>query len=463
MAIDSSIIARLDNAPVFDSSKIVNLINQGQQRRMQQENHAQQMQLDDQRLAAGERTARAAELQLGEDAISRSALQESGGDMDKYVDLVRQRAKSPATIQAAQTHQQAIVKGALANQKEQGGITDAKNERMAGLLDQVSKLKKENPEAYAQSFPQIHADIQSIDPEAAGHLDPNDPESLHLDAFGTHYASLKWGKQAAEAVQAEAKRREDAAAAQRQADAFPVQQQKALADAQLAADTAAGRAPIQPADQARMDEQRASGEAQRALTKRGQDMNDSRARELAQIARDGAAAVRENKPPTSAQATVATYAERLHQANPILESAQQDFGERTWNSIAPNWAKTEKGQQFQQAEKNYINSVLRRESGAAIAESEFKNARGQYIPQPGDSPAVLAQKRNNRLLVQESFRKAAGKAYEDPDELIRSAGGSPSPGKTQAFKSGGITYNIPDSEVAEFLGTHPDAQKAKAK
>ncbi len=251
--------------------------------------------------------------------------------------------------------------------------------------------------------------------------------------------------------------------AQHKRELEPFQQQKAVADATLATATAAGQAPIQPADQARMDEQRASGEAQRALTKRGQDMNDSRARELAQIARDGAAAVRENKPPTSAQATVATYAERLHQANPILESAQQDFGERTWNSIAPNWAKTEKGQQFQQAEKNYINSVLRRESGAAIAESEFKNARGQYIPQPGDSPAVLAQKRNNRLLVQESFRKAAGKAYEDPDELIRSAGGSPSPGKTQAFKSGGITYNIPDSEVAEFLGTHPDAQKAKAK
>jgi len=37
--------------------------------------------------------------------------------------------------------------------------------------------------------------------------------------------------------------------------------------------------------------------------------------------------------------------------------------------------------------------VLRKESGAAIAASEFDNAEKQYFPQPGDSDQVISQKR----------------------------------------------------------------------
>jgi hypothetical protein len=51
-------------------------------------------------------------------------------------------------------------------------------------------------------------------------------------------------------------------------------------------------------------------------------------------------------------------------------------------------------QQVEQAQRDFINAVLRRESGAVISDQEFRNAARQYFPMPGDenSPEVLAQK-----------------------------------------------------------------------
>jgi len=37
---------------------------------------------------------------------------------------------------------------------------------------------------------------------------------------------------------------------------------------------------------------------------------------------------------------------------------------------------------FEQAKKNFVNAVLRLESGAVISPSEFTNADKQYFPQP---------------------------------------------------------------------------------
>jgi hypothetical protein len=58
-----------------------------------------------------------------------------------------------------------------------------------------------------------------------------------------------------------------------------------------------------------------------------------------------------------------------------------------------------KGQQAEQARRDFVNAVLRRESGAAISPSEFDSANKQYFPQPGDSPAVIMQKARNRQLA----------------------------------------------------------------
>ena len=69
-------------------------------------------------------------------------------------------------------------------------------------------------------------------------------------------------------------------------------------------------------------------------------------------------------------------------------------------------------QLFDQARRNFINSQLRRESGAVISPEEFDNANKQYFPQPGDSPEVIAQKRQNRESAYNSMVRAAGPTYK---------------------------------------------------
>lgn len=65
-------------------------------------------------------------------------------------------------------------------------------------------------------------------------------------------------------------------------------------------------------------------------------------------------------------------------------------------------------QMAEQAQRDFINAVLRRESGAAIAPSEFSNAQKQYFPQPGDGPDVLRQKAANRQSAITAFKTEVG-------------------------------------------------------
>src|SRR3990167_7831506 len=82
------------------------------------------------------------------------------------------------------------------------------------------------------------------------------------------------------------------------------------------------------------------------------------------------------------------------------------------------WLQSDIIQQYMQSSRNFINSVLRRESGAVISPSEFSEARKQYLPQPGDSKEVLSDKRKNRQIIYESFKKGAGSAYSPLEELL---------------------------------------------
>ncbi len=82
-----------------------------------------------------------------------------------------------------------------------------------------------------------------------------------------------------------------------------------------------------------------------------------------------------------------------------------------------------------QAERNFVNATLRRESGAAISNSEFANAEKQYFPRYGDTPEVLAQKAQNRKRQIEGFRLESAGAWnqfspmEDPLKGGASGGG----------------------------------------
>jgi hypothetical protein len=120
------------------------------------------------------------------------------------------------------------------------------------------------------------------------------------------------------------------------------------------------------------------------------------------------------KAPTEAQGAALGFYDRTRTANDQLTSLQGEFnGILARGGVLPNFLKSDNRQLFEQSEANFINSVLRRESGAAISPAEFASARRQYIPQPGDSQAVLAQKEQNRLSVIGSLKAQAGALAED--------------------------------------------------
>ena len=89
----------------------------------------------------------------------------------------------------------------------------------------------------------------------------------------------------------------------------------------------------------------------------------------------------------------------------------------------PNAWSRKTTQKFEQAKRNFINSVLRRESGAVISPQEFENANQQYFPVVGDSDELKIQKKQNRKTVEKSFRKeglgenvAEGESDQPQDE-----------------------------------------------
>ncbi len=67
--------------------------------------------------------------------------------------------------------------------------------------------------------------------------------------------------------------------------------------------------------------------------------------------------------------------------------------------IGGNFIRSDKGQEYRQAKINFMTAVLRKESGATIQASEFKTANEQYFPIEGDSPGVIAKKKQNRETV----------------------------------------------------------------
>ena len=129
------------------------------------------------------------------------------------------------------------------------------------------------------------------------------------------------------------------------------------------------------------------------------------------------------KAPSQAEQTVATYAARMEQAAPVLKNLEQTIANT--NSLAfNNYEKLPAEfqpiayRQFMQSARNFINSILRRESGAVISPTEFAEARKQYLQQPGDNATILQQKEMNRNIAYNSFKNAAGSAYQSIDDLL---------------------------------------------
>lgn len=121
------------------------------------------------------------------------------------------------------------------------------------------------------------------------------------------------------------------------------------------------------------------------------------------------------------QSAAALYVDRMIQAdqilsNPALAPAMMDPANPALASVPflGNGMVSSEYQQAEQAQRDFINAVLRRESGATIQPAEFENAKKQYFPQPFDSQAVIDQKAANRKTAIEGIARAAGPAYQMP-------------------------------------------------
>lgn len=108
---------------------------------------------------------------------------------------------------------------------------------------------------------------------------------------------------------------------------------------------------------------------------------------------------------TDTQAKALQFGSRMQEANEIFDTLAKDgklFSTPGANNpitgALVNQVNTPAAQQLDQAKRNFVNAVLRRESGAAISPTEFDSAEKQYFPQPGDDSKVVDQKRANREL-----------------------------------------------------------------
>jgi hypothetical protein len=180
-----------------------------------------------------------------------------------------------------------------------------------------------------------------------------------------------------------------------------------------------------------------------------------------------------NKPLTDAQSKALLFGARMKAAEQVLEanvakgvdrpSRVKQYAEglpfvgQSAAEAANLFVASPEQQQVEQAQRDFINAVLRRESGAVIADSEFDNARKQYFPQIGDSPAVKAQKKQNREIAQRGILAevpdaARGKVDEvlgngqrlpttNPVAPVNMRGGAPKPLPKGTDLGGGFKLN----------------------
>lgn len=128
-------------------------------------------------------------------------------------------------------------------------------------------------------------------------------------------------------------------------------------------------------------------------------------------ARNGNKPVKPEKDPTAAQSKAATYARRLQEVEKDFSKANFDrsnFVNSLKATILPNAAQDDDLKKQRQSELNFINALLRQESGAAIGDAEYQKAELQYFPRANDPVELQLQKKRNREIVWAGLQAEAG-------------------------------------------------------
>ena len=116
------------------------------------------------------------------------------------------------------------------------------------------------------------------------------------------------------------------------------------------------------------------------------------------------------------ESQAAGFAGRMNDASSVLNSIERlpDFSgvpEFVWSR--PTRTLPEQWQRYRQAGENWVRANLRRESGAVIGADEMQAEFRLYMPQPGDSPSVIAQKAAARARSEQAMQAQSRGAYSE--------------------------------------------------
>jgi hypothetical protein len=108
--------------------------------------------------------------------------------------------------------------------------------------------------------------------------------------------------------------------------------------------------------------------------------------------------------PSQSEEAARQFADKARQAHGVLQGLegkgfQPSSTGNLMQAVLPTPLQNSDYQSLDQARRQFINAILRRESGAAISAGEYDSYTRQYFPMPGDSPDVLRQKENARELA----------------------------------------------------------------
>jgi len=126
-----------------------------------------------------------------------------------------------------------------------------------------------------------------------------------------------------------------------------------------------------------------------------------------------------NQKVTGAQRKVLGFFNRMLEAERNARSVENSVGGRDFaaewlpGEWLENFAKSDEGQKYTQAQRTFTEGRLRKESGAAIPLNEYETDRSTNFKRPNDTAENVAQKRAARLALLKGAANEAGPALQE--------------------------------------------------
>jgi hypothetical protein len=162
------------------------------------------------------------------------------------------------------------------------------------------------------------------------------------------------------------------------------------------------------------------------IARAGAQVTSDSARQTRADIREEDIAAEARRPSTAGEKKALTFHDRMQNSITNLEKLDEwvlgmSLVDMARLRAAPNFLQTENGQLQLQAEREFTEARLRKDSGAAVPPYEYENDKLTYFPQPGDTPGVIAQKKASRQVALEAIRNEAGPAYAEKYGKIASS------------------------------------------